>query len=494
MPGDRCGKMHANRLPRPPCRLLAPLLLLVAAAPAPSSWSNAAVGDLKAINELIQDNHPGPVDALNPGFHAWMDQGAASLLPMARTARSLHDYQLVIRDYVNGFADGHLEVSFTDTEPHLWPGFLTREDMPGEPVLVSVVEQASGSTARPAPGDELVSCDRLPVQRMMQDNVLRPLLNPHVPQRLRMVSSMLLVADTDDPRDQPTRCIMRRDRALRTLALNWRQISEAALMHERTLSSGIEIPEIGLRQVGDVAIISLPTFNPVGPELARMQALVASVQAQAVALHAVRHVVLDVRGNTGGSDGWGRDVAAALWGRSAVDAITASISDTVDWRVSARNLAALRSDTQMLQREGQPEIADYTAKLSARMSTSLSAHQLFMREIGLATGAPPHLVTPFAHPVYLLTTPHCASACLDFADLLGRLPGITRIGLETSADTDYLEEGSAKLPSGQATLSYAMKVYRQRARGANVSDRPAIGWPGGIMTDRSIASWVDTLP
>lgn len=481
--------MRLSRLPTSLC-----LLLLAAAAPAPSSWPSATAGDLKAIHDLIEDNHPGPVDPLDPGFHTWLDQGEASLLPMASAARSLHDYQLVIRDYVNGFADGHLGVTFTTTAPHLWPGFLTREDLPDGPVLVSVVEQAHGPTVGTAVGDVLVSCDGMPVQRMMQDRVLRPLLNPHVPQRLRMVSSMLLVADADDRRDQPAHCIVRRGQATRTVALDWHSISEAALTHERTLSSGIEIPAIGQHQIGDVTIISLPTFDPRGAELAQMQALVASMQAQAASLHKARHVVLDVRGNTGGSSGWGRDVASALWGRPAVDAIDASIGDTVDWRVSARNLAALRSDTQTLQHEQQTEMADYMGKLAMRMATAVSTHQVFMRELGPATGAPPHLVTPFAHPVYMLTTPHCASACLDFADLLERLPGVVRIGLETSADTDYMEEASAKLPSGHAILAYAMKVYRDRARGPNVSDRPAIVWPGGVMTDRSIATWIDTLP
>lgn len=486
-------------------RHLAPLLiLLAAAAPAPppvpgasvsaTSWPQAAIGDLHAIHDLIQDNHPGPVDPLNPGFRDWLDQGEAGLEPAAHAARSLHDYQLVLRDYVNGFADGHLHLAFADTGSPVWPGFLTQAEVPGGPVLVSVVQPAPDNPTGVAVGDRLVSCDGVPVQQLMQDRVLRPWLNPHVPQRLRLVSSMLLVDDADDSAGQPARCMIRSGTALRTVPLAWRPISDAALTQERALGSGIEIPPIGLRRIGDVAIVSLPTFDPQGPDLARMQALVAAVQAQAGALHQARHLVLDVRGNSGGSDAWGLEIASALWGHAAVEAIGDSIGDTVDWRVSPRNLAALRSDTEAMQRERQPEMADYLGKLATRMTTALAAHQTFMRETSLAAGAPPHLATPFAHPVFLLTTPHCASACLDFADLLNRLPGITRIGLETSADTDYLEEGVTELPSGHATLSYAMKVYRQRARGVNVSYRPAIAWPGGVMTDRSVAAWVDTLP
>jgi hypothetical protein len=50
------------------------------------------------------------------------------------------------------------------------------------------------------------------------------------------------------------------------------------------------------------------------------------------------------------------------------------------------------------------------------------------------------------------------------------------------------------LPSGHAVLHYAMKLYRERPRPANASYRPDIAWPGGDMTDASIATWIETLP
>jgi hypothetical protein len=76
---------------------------------------------------------------------------------------------------------------------------------------------------------------------------------------------------------------------------------------------------------------------------------------------------------------------------------------------------------------------------------------------------------------------------------LNGLPGVVRVGLETSSDTDYLEVASADLPSGHATLHYAMKVYRERKRGASVSYKPIIAWRGGEMNDTSIVNWIDQL-
>ena len=167
---------------------------------------------------------------------------------------------------------------------------------------------------------------------------------------------------------------------------------------------------------------------------------------------------------------------------------------SIDWRVSARNEAAMRADVDMLRRQGQAEGAAYFSKLAGQMDRALARHEVFMHEPGDPPAPRPHLASPFAHPVYLLTTPHCASACLDFVDLMSGLPGVVRVGLETIVDTDYLEVAQAPLPSGKATLHYAMKVYRQRQRGANVSYKPDTAWPGGNMNDASIVNWIDRLP
>ena len=79
------------------------------------------------------------------------------------------------------------------------------------------------------------------------------------------------------------------------------------------------------------------------------------------------------------------------------------------------------------------------SRRSPRKAAALKRRNLFLREAGDAAGPAPHLVSPFRHTVFVLTTPHCASACLDFVDLLNGLPGTERVGLETSSDTDYLE-------------------------------------------------------
>jgi hypothetical protein len=88
---------------------------------------------------------------------------------------------------------------------------------------------------------------------------------------------------------------------------------------------------------------------------------------------------------------------------------------------------------------------------------------------------------------------YCASACLDFADIMRRLPEVTHIGLPTSADAVYIDNVQAQLPSGAASFSWSLKVYRGRVRANNEWYDPQIIWPGGKMTDDAVATWVKTL-
>ena len=455
-----------------------------------TDWSADAHRDLAAMHDLIRDNHPGPVDDQDQAFRAWMEAGPGTLRAQADAARTEHDYRLVLLDYANGFADVHLRVRFDQPERELWPGFLTRTDHVGGPSRVVLVEDAPGI----AVGDGLVGCGTASASDLLAARVLRPLTNPKQPQGLILTSPWLTVVSADDRDGQTPDCRIRTAAGLRTVPVRWRSIDQAALSTRIAQASGIAIPALGLRRVGDVWLVSLPSFTWSGPDAARMQALVATLRDHASELHAARHVVLDLRGNGGGNSQWGIDVASALWGGKMVEAIEASEDGTVDWRVSTRNRDTIRADAADMMTGGHPEEAAEWIGLARRMDQALKAGQPLMREAGTPGPAMPAGPSPFSHRVLVLTDPHCASACLDFVDLLNRLPGTERIGLPTGADTNYLDLATAPLPSGRASLAYAMKVYRHRARAANAAYQPVLAWPGGVMTDTSVSRWVGRLP
>ena len=473
--------------------LLASALLMVGdpAFADGTSWSATTLEDLAAAQNAILANHPGPVDPLQPGFVAAMDERQQSLLLQARAVQDEADWQRALLDFANGFADVHVGVRFTPPLRKAWPGFLSRTDRPGAPTRVVL---ATDGAADPRPGDTLLDCDGRPSDALLTERVLRPLLDPALPQRLPVVSPALFTAIAGDPADQARSCRFR-DAAGRThtVALHWRPIARAELDARLADASGIPIPPLGIRQVGDVWFVSIPSFTWEGADGARMQAFLASLRRAAPALHAARHVVIDLRGNHGGNDEWGEKVAAALWSQPMVDAAEGTLDPTVDWRASPGNEAALRRDAAS-QRQGGlvSEAAEFDA-LADRMAQARAAHHPFLDEPGQPhsrTGTP--AVSPFAAPVLVLTEPRNISACLDFLDLLARLPGTERIGLPTGADTLDMDIAEAPLPGGRASLRYPMKVFRDRARGANVAYQPAIAWSGGPMTTEAVASWIDS--
>jgi hypothetical protein len=456
-----------------------------------TDWSTVAADDLQTMHDLIRDNHPGPVNTEDPTFNVWLRTGAAALRAQARAARTEHDYRLVLLTYANGFADGHVEVRFNVPERRLWPGFVTRIDASADdPSRVVLIEDAPGVRI----GDVLAGCGTESAYELLTRRVLLPRLNPKVPHRLRLVSPWLTIVGADDIAGQASNCRLCTTTGVRTVELHWRPIDDASLSRLLIRASGIEVPKLGVRVIRGTWIISLPSFNCRGPDAARMRKLIASLRARASELHKARRVVFDLRGNCGGNSQWGEDIVAALWGAATANALKATFDLTVDWRVSRRNIDALRANAVIMREAGHPDGGAKSDALAQSMEQALAAEVPLMRETCAPAGTPARLQSPFENTVYVLTTPHCASACLDFLDWLDRLPGTKRIGLPTYADTKYLESAFAPLPSGLAKLVYPMKVYRNRAREADAAFHPEIAWSGATMTDESVVEWIDGLP
>ncbi len=458
-----------------------------------NDWTTTTLNDLAAARTAILANHPGQVDPLQPGFVPAMDRREQQLLAPARTVRGEAGWQRVLEDFANGFADVHVAVRFTPPAPAVWPGFLSRTDHLGTPTRIVL---AADPSAGPHPGDTLLDCDGRPADALLAERVLRPLLNPALPQRLPVVSPALFAADANDPADRPASCRFRDPAGnARTVPLRWRPIDRSALDARLAEASGIPIPPLGLRRVANVWFVSIPSFEWENADGVRMQAFLAALRRAAPTLHAARRVVIDLRGNHGGNSAWGDAVAAALWGRTAVDAAEATLDWTVDWRPSAGNEASLRRSAASERQGGLRSEAAGTDALADRMARARAAGRALLPEPGQPHPAiMPPASSPFATPVLVLTEPRNISACLDFLDLLALLPGTERIGLPTGADTLDMDIAEAPLPSGHASLLYPMKVFRHRARGADVAYQPATAWPGGPMTDDALAQWVDTLP
>ncbi|MBS0418381.1 MAG: hypothetical protein JSR66_11760 [Proteobacteria bacterium] len=461
-----------------------------AAAKMEKSWAAKAADDIAAAHEIIQDNHPGPVDPLNPRFELWLEKGRTVALQKARAARTQSDYWRALTLYVNGFEDGHLSVRRNNSVGKVWPGFLTSTDATG-------TTRITVSTIASIPvGAQLTDCDQVPAGRLLDQQVHPYLTNAGIPHERLLTASYLFVGDADDRANLLKSCTIVADTGVRSkLVLDWQALDDETLAQDLREAQGRVEPPLAVRQIDDVWFVSLPSFNWWGAGAAQMQAMVGEIKRQAATLHSASRVVVDVRGNTGGNSQWARRVAAALWSDAAVSAITASFDQTVDWRASTQNAQLTRVLAARSAAAGLAEDARDRTRIAARMDAAKASGKTLFTDADPpeSQGLPSDYTSPFRGKVFFLTDMRCASACLDFADVVTRMPGVIHVGQPTSADTLYIDNVEMALPSGNARLSYSLKVYRHRLRGSNQWYTPQVVWPGGRMTDAAVAKWIATL-
>lgn len=89
----------------------------------------------------------------------------------------------------------------------------------------------------------------------------------------------------------------------------------------------------------------------------------------------------------------------------------------------------------------------------------------------------------------VLADASCGSACLDALDLWKQL-GAIQVGVETSADTVYMDVRPEPLPSGLARISIPMKVFRGRTRGFNEALVPECRYAGDMRDGAALENWV----
>lgn len=450
-----------------------------------SGWSLLAKADIAAIHDIVAENHPGPVNAADPAFARWLEEGRRQAEAQADGARSYGDYVRSLRLYVNGFSDGHMGVSPRLNPPSRWPGVAIAAD--GQTARITAVEPGVDA----AVGAEVMSCDGRSIDQLMAERVDPYYWNRAIPhERWRHLPRLLLVSVGDTASELPACRIRTAEGAEKDLPLTWRTLDAARV--GPVLAGGAVPAAIGLRKMDDVWLISLPTFQPSTEQVAQLNAIIESLTAEPPS--AETRLVFDVRGNGGGNSAWGNRLARAVWGAPAVVHVTSAFDSTLDYRVSRSNIASVENN---LARARQQNLTNSIPGLERTRDTLIEALNAG-REVATFISSPRRDEAPAPEPTfkgraYLVTDGACASACLDFADVMRRLPGVTHVGAATSADTIYMENTGAPLPSGLTSLSYSMKVYKNRERGGNEWYDPHVRWPSPPQDDEALVAWVRTL-
>jgi hypothetical protein len=455
----------------------AAVILTLTGATDGTNWAAALRQDAQAFHADIAANHPGVTDVANPQFAGQNDRELALAMRRADQTRDFAGYWFAMRAYAAAFDDGHLDFGGARDKklPQLitrWPGFLTSIAYDGRQRVVT------RATWSPLPlGAELIDCDGKTADALAAANV-GEFSGRWFLAATRMQEGGRLFVDEGNPWvSRPATCTFQVGSRRTRVKLTWTPIGPAERDRQlaRTFSRASE--PIGMRTLPDGTVwLTLSDFkaDPQGPAAKALVPLIAHLTAAPEILRDAPAIVLDLRGNHGGSSDWSRQLARLVWGKAAVDAVNLG-SDAVEWRASRANIATLKEYAAALDASStsSPEMRSWLRETITGMESALAAGKAMWSNVSAPeVSSSPAVPAPvIRRPVLMITDPGCGSACLDAADLWLAL-GAVHVGQETSADTIYMDARKDALPSGFGRAIVPMKVYRGRKRGSNVPLTP----------------------
>ena len=462
----------------------------------PQGWQQATIDDLASAYEIIRDQSPAVVDTEDQPMHSWATAGYEAAQERARAVTNEAGWKATLQAYVNGFGDPHL--SFSANRPAAamqWPGFIVTRV--GDRAVLHY-RDTNDQNASPV-GTEVVSCEGQPIAALLTQRVFNHSLNSAIYADQRRAVTQLFT-DRGVPFAPPVKSCEFAPGGVRALSWRaapqnkadpfWRELETAVLGPKATF--GVTTPAAGVTWIG------VPSFLPVPETSAQIAAVIGDIRKNADRIRAGRAVVIDVRGNGGGSSAFGEQLAIALWGDTLVKQYQPRESGAVDWRASSANAlyTGLASWYLWYQFPERDTAQEWSRTVAPGMLKAVASGQPFFR-IGNAQPGPsgglttrrPKGPSPFPATVYFLTNGSCASACLDFADIALNIPGTVHIGAPTSGDGMMLEVRWAGLASRRGAVFVPIKVYRGRARGKLEAYQPDIAY-SGVWREEDVRSWV----
>jgi hypothetical protein len=451
-------------------------------------WGQMALEDLRAAHRLLADNHPGAVPARrDPAFLTRLAD-FSRFEALAQRVQTFGGYRALLDRFAASFADRHIARYPVLEGPVRWPGFLVIRN--GSYWIVR------SEVGRLPTGSRLEQCDGRSADDLAETN-----LAPYTPdwslraQRYR--SSAMLFVDQSDPFiTRPARCrFSRPDGTTVEQALDWRRIGREQL--ERALVAARQGTAIG----NSLAPFRRGWWLRLGTFQDEVRQTVQALISERDRVSGTPFLVVDVRGNTGGSASYGAMIAAALYGSEAVAAATRRISpgneDSPVWRASPGNLALIDQMvtrfTQQLGASSQP--ARYFREEGDAMRAALARGEAFSQSTPSESEAAPaeERLPPLRNRprIFLLTDFACFSACLETVQLFREL-GAIQIGEDTDGGLNYFEVRAAPLPSGNALFS-TMQSY-SRSRPLRLGPFiPTVRYEQDLSDDARVADWVASV-
>lgn len=456
-----------------------------------AEWQAMARADLDAAHAAILAAHPGTIDQLNPGFRGWTEAGYQQALKLIPRVMSYDTAMDAVRFYVTGYLDGH--TLYSDNvrgDALMYVNGWRVDKVNGAYVVTAVFDK--WPTALPPKGARLVECDGRSPDAIIEDDIA-----PVIDRRdLRAVRDGLAsaIGNMHVSAAPLSRCRFQADgAALLDIDVKYEPVTSEQYWRQLVVGehSGAHTDSYWLRD--GVLWIHAGNFNPEpgSADVANLDAMLRELPR----LGGVTQIVFDVRNNSGGDSAVGERIFDAATGgldydRSYIERLPRQYAQ---WRVSDVSLAAASKnlDRQIRLYGDRSEQVTRAAGHLGALTAARAAGKPWVEQDGgyrVTSADVERLHGKLRHyggKVALLTDYNCASACLDFADLVRQVPHTVHIGQTTSADSVYIDTGDVKLPSGNH-LVIPLKVWRNRLRDNNETLVPDVHLDVDMSDDAAV--------
>jgi hypothetical protein len=439
-------------------------------------WPGIARSDLGAIRDTLAANAAfTATDRDSDAMRAWLETGFAQAEKRISLVRNERDYSMILAAFVNGFRDPHIGLvpggAKALERPLSWPGIATRWHG-GRYEVAYVATQLSASA--PPLGAILNSCDGRSADALARTGPSAWLGDVSDPWNRFRSAPFLLWAWEDTDRMRPVECTFTVGHVRRRWRLRWMDPEPAAILSARSAGSFAPRAPFGLARWGPNAWwIGIPDMT----STEEWGSLDRSISATLPQLRSAQLVVIDLRGNRGGSSAYGDRLIRKLWGEELATAYQVS-----EGRVAYR-LGPLVRQWIAAHDPDRLEGFDRAAKTGARSITV---------DPPAPAAASRRLPNPVKGRVLVLTDHACASSCLIFLQQLLRLPNLEQAGTESASDTIFGELTQARLPSGRNSLLFPVKAWIERSRRSHqyFSPGPRLTWRGDLRDVSGLYGWL----
>ena len=452
--------------------------------PAPTEfWRHSAEIDVEAAYRMLGADHPGAAPEVGDNaFRDILEKAHGVAAARARQVESYEGYVATLAAFANAFGDKHVRSTpmLLLAQPD-WAGLIIAKH--GDHWVVAAEQLLSPTDS--LIGAALVSCDGRTADDWGKQILGGFRADWSVEAQQEQTAPWLLVSEGNPFVPRPVSCQFDKGGAVREVHLDWRPITRGSLTLRLAKTVNFGAAGYGVRQAGGGYWIALQ-----GLEDTRAVAVVDAVRAQAAAMRDAPFVVLDMRGNGGGSTEFGRQIAEQLFGVAYVDAKLGATDAPCGsaWRVSPANLRELEHDRALLAHRG-PEFLQILDSLLAQVKDAARSGKTFSGPLSCPTttsrAAAPR--PAFRGRLFLVTDGLCFSSCLEVVEDFRHL-GAIQLGRTTDANTHYAEVSDRSMPSGLSTFSTMMAV--------DVSEPPRIGpfepqqvFDGDIADTAAVQAW-----